>query len=417
MPGLPGVPAPLPPRRRPVATPSRLFLQRALALTLSVALIAGGAWYRFAVYLPTPAGTGRPVQAKPLFPAVSDHLLFQRYVEGRPNRTPVQVRGIYVTSYIAALPDRFNALVNLVDQTELNAMVIDIKANNGVVAFNTSQKLAHDVGAVRGNLIDLPSIAQTLVLHNIYSIARIVAFEDGTLARARPDLAVRTAAGHVFYDPANWSWTNPYKKEVWDYLVGMAKEAAVAGFREVQFDYVRFPAEGHIDTLVYDGANGKSRTQAIHDFLTYARAQLEPYSVYVSADVFGLTTTATDDMGIGQHFEDVASAVDYISPMVYPSHYISGNYHLPDPDAAPYETVHAAMVDAKVRLAKLDSPAIMRPWLQDFSLRHHYGPDEVRRQIQAVYDAGFKEWILWNPANQYTASALHPKGAVAGTNP
>ncbi len=384
-----------------------------------MAIVVTGGWYRLAVYLPTPSGTGRPVQAKPLFPAVADPLLFQRYVEGRPNRTPVQVHGIYVTSYIAALPDRFNALVDLVDHTELNAMVIDIKANNGVVAFNTKQKLAHDVGAVRGNLIDLQSVAETLTEHDIYSIARVVSFEDTILARARPDLAVRTSDGRVFSDPANWSWTNPYNKQVWDYLVGMAKEAAAAGFREIQFDYVRFPAEGLTSTLVYDGANGKSRTQAIHDFLAYARDQLRPYGAYVSADVFGLTTTAIDDLGIGQHFEDVASAVDYISPMVYPSHYIPGNYRLPDPDGAPYDTVHHAMLDAKSRLAKMDAPAIMRPWLQDFSLQHHYGADQVRAQIQAVYDAGFKEWILWNPLNQYTAAALHPKGgaAVPAPNP
>lgn len=352
---------------------------------------------------------GEPPIPAPLHALLADPYQFLRPLRANP---PVTVRGIYVTGWVAGLPQRFEALRQLVLRTELNAMVIDVKDDTGYLTYRSKLEAVKALGADSGRIPDLPALVARLNRDGIYPIARLVLFKDPVLARLRPDLAVQSSGGGIWRDRKGLAWADPHQKAVWDYNLAIAREVAAMGFREIQFDYVRFPTDGDRSTIVYPGADGRSRGEVIREFLEYAAGALRPSGVYVSADIFGLVTTAEDDMGIGQVLEEMAPAVDYLSPMVYPSHYAPYSYGIPDPDARPYETVYQSMATAARRLG--DQAPKLRPWLQDFTLRHRYGAAEVRAQIQAVYDAGLTEWILWNPTNVYSEGALRAAADAGG---
>lgn len=322
---------------------------------------------------------------------------------------PEHVRGIYLTGWVAGLGSRVQDLVNLIDTTELNSMVIDVKDDDGALSFKTAIPLAYQIGSNVSKIGDINSLMSTLKSRKIYTIARVVAFKDQVLPHKRPDLAVRAADGSVFRDRAGFVWADPYSKVVWDYNIAVAKEAARVGFSEVQFDYVRFPDVHRSLKLSFPSADERPKAQVIRDFLAYAREQLAPTGVKISADIFGLVSTVKDDLGIGQHLESLGEVVDYLSPMVYPSHYANGEYGIGNPDASPYITVYKSLRDADRRLQVAKAPAKLVPWLQDFSLRHRYGAAEVRAQIQAAQDLGITEWYLWNPSNRYTKDALLPQ--------
>jgi len=327
-----------------------------------------------------------------------------------PRRVPV--RGIYLTSATAANPARLKELLGLVERTELNAMVINVKDDWGNITFDWDHPVAKAAGSVHSDLGDIRTLTGQLREKGVYSIARVVTFKDAYVPKARADLAVEQVGGGIWRDYNGVPWLNPYSHAAWDYLVAIARAAALGGFDEIQFDYVRFPTDGNLDAILYPGKDGRKREQVIADFLQYARKELRPFGVWVSADVFGLVTSAADDMGIGQRLEEIADGVDYISPMVYPSHYTPGNLGVPNPNAMPYDTVHRSLLDAKERLVKTghSEAVLMRPWLQDFSWGYPYGPAEVRTQIEATYDAGYQEWLLWNAANVYTEAALKAAG-------
>ncbi len=315
-----------------------------------------------------------------------------------------EARGIYLSGHVAGDDDRFYELVKLVETTELNAMVIDVKDATGKTTYISQVPAVREYGAYSDKIEDLPGRVEELLRRGIYPIARLVVFKDPVLARARPDLAVQRPDGTVWVDYNGLAWTNPYAKEVWEYNLAIAREVAAMGFKEIQFDYVRFPSDGPLALAVYPGRTELTRAMTIASFLAEARRQLAAEGVVLSADIFGLVVSAADDLGIGQYYEAIQGSVDVVCPMVYPSHYGPYSFGIADPDSSPYEIVFRAMQDA-VRRRKPGSAAI-RPWLQDFSLRHTYGPAEVRRQIEAAKEAGVNQWLLWNPASQYTTAAL-----------
>ena len=321
-------------------------------------------------------------------------------------RVPVEARGIYLSGYVAGGKERRESLFQLIEETELNAVVIDYKDSTGKVSYETQVPLARGIGAGEKKIADLPELLAALDKRGIYTIARLVVFQDPILARGKPDWALRSkSGGGIWKDRKKLAWTDPHCREVWDYNIALAAEAAELGFKEVQWDYVRFPSDGAIKDASYPRADGRSKAEVIRDFLAYAREELSKYPIYVSADIFGLITSVDNDQGIGQYFEDVAGAVDYISPMVYPSHYALGTFGLANPNQAPYETVLRSLQDALERLGEGDGQ--LRPWLQDFSLGHRYGPEEVRAQIRAAEELGLNSWLLWDPANRYTPAALN----------
>lgn len=363
---------------------------------------------------PTLAGARQGDQAAvvqdpgPFFSA-AHYWRYRHEKERRREGRRVAAKGIYVSGWVAGSP-RMNALIDLVRETELNAVVIDVKDDHGNITYQSTLPKVAEMGNSVAYIKDLDALLQRLDREGIYAIARIVVFKDPALGKNRPDLVILGPSGLPWRDRIHATWADPYNREVWAYNVAVAKEAAARGFQEIQFDYVRFPSDGNLDGLVYPAATGEKRSRVIADFLAYARRELEPLGAFVSADVFGLVTSAADDLGIGQYWEELAPSVDYMSPMVYPSHYALRSYGLPDPDAAPYETVYRAMQDALRRTA--GTGARIRPWLQDFTLRNRYDANMVRAQIKAVQDSGLDEWMLWNPYSNFTASALEKRRPV-----
>lgn len=420
----------------------------------------------------------------------------------------VKVKGIYVSGPMAGTAGMDN-LISLVDRTELNALVIDVKNDDGYLTCELDVPLAEQIGSEKHYIKDLPALVQTCKEKNIYLIARVVAFKDPILAEKMPEWSLHNSDGSIFRDKSGLAWVNPYRKEVWEYLASVGEAAIKAGFDEVQYDYVRFSTDSRMKQVDFgDSTKGRTKTEAISGFTLYASERIHAAGGRISADVYGVVIDSEEDQQIvGQNYVEMSRSLDAISPMIYPSHYGPYNYQIPVPDAQPYDTVLAAMQASKMVLAGLDpktgkkpvsadvsgndavdaaivggeavsgnnaadaaadsqstsgttavsgndaaqdaenaqaakdakdaqaakdaaakTPALskeeiaqldpttgvqatVRPWLQDFTatwVKGHisYGPEEIRAQIQAVYDAGYEEWILWNAANRYTEGGL-----------
>lgn len=319
------------------------------------------------------------------------------------------VRGLHLTSWVAGSTKFLNSLIALVHRTELNAMVVDLKEADGRIAYDSKLSFAREMKTLGAGIADLDRLLSVMAGNQIFPIARICVFKDSLLARLYPELAVKDKNGGIWCDNKGESWADPYNRKVWEYNIALAEEAAARGFREIQFDYVRFPSDGAISDCVYparENDTAKSPAKTIRKFLAYAKRRLSRYGVSLSADVFGLTCSAEDDMNIGQVMEEIAAEVDYVCPMVYPSHYRRGAYDFSNPESMPYKTVFRSLEDAN---KKLKGTCSIRPWLQDFSLRIKYTDADVRKQIQAAYDNGVFEWLLWNPRCRYTEAALRSK--------
>lgn len=423
----------------------------------------------------------------------------------------VKVKGIYVSGPMAGTAGMDN-LIALVDRTELNALVIDVKNDDGYLTCELDVPLVEQIGSEKHYIKDLPALVQTCKEKNIYLIARVVAFKDPILAEKMPEWSLHNSDGSIFRDKSGLAWVNPYRKEVWEYLASVGEAAITAGFDEVQYDYVRFSTDSRMKQVDFgDSTKGRTKTEAISGFTLYASERIHAAGGRISADVYGVVIDSEEDQQIvGQNYVEMSRSLDAISPMIYPSHYGPYNYQIPVPDAQPYDTVLAAMQASKMVLAGLDPKtgkkpvsadvsgndavdaaiaggeavsgnnaadaaadskstsgttavsgndaaqdaedaqaadgaqaaadaqaaedaaaktfalskeeiaqldpttgvqATVRPWLQDFTatwVKGHisYGPEEIRAQIQAVYDAGYEEWILWNAANRYTEGGL-----------
>lgn len=362
---------------------------------------------------------------------------------------PVKVKGIYVSAHVAGNEEMMDSIIEQIDATELNAVVIDFKTDEGYIAAQTDSALLAETGACRDFIPDLAGLMKKLQEHDIYAIARVVAFRDPFLTEQKPEWSLKRADGSLYRDKSGLAWVDPYNREVWDYLVETGIQAARAGFDEIQFDYIRFSTDSTMRQVVFDETltEGKSRTEIITEFTSYAAEALRKEGVFVAADVFGAIIGSPQDAGaVGQIYGQLAEELDYICPMIYPSHYGDGNFGLDHPDLHPYETILGALQKSREELAMYGAEAatpaqaelgqqgresekaemqtgeikqredqaktaVVRPWLQDFTasyLKHYqkYGDEEIRQQIQAVYDAGYEEWILWNAANQYHYGGL-----------
>ncbi|WP_320982545.1 putative glycoside hydrolase [Eisenbergiella porci] len=423
----------------------------------------------------------------------------------------VKVKGIYVTGNMAGTSNMDN-LISLVDRTELNTMVIDIKNDEGRVVYQMDSPMVSELGSAQKLVADMPALVKKCREHGIYLIGRIVAFKDPFLAENRPELALHNQDGSVFRDKSGLAWVNPYSREVWEYLMEIVAQAVAVGFDEIQFDYIRFSTDSGMSKVDFGPeAAGRDKEGTITEFTAYAAQALHQLGVPVSADVYGIIIDSELDASIvGQDYYEMAKYLDYISPMVYPSHYGPGNLGLAVPDAQPYETIYRSMGASREVLAGMrkdangqqvsgndasaggeaaggvsadgeagdasgngidgnEAPANgnagnavsaneipadempgdgtsgneisgneilsprdmepaeeiradVRPWLQDFTASWvpghiKYGPEEIRAQIQAVYDAGYEEWILWNASNRYTEGGLLPaeEAETAGT--
>lgn len=324
--------------------------------------------------------------------------------------TPEPLKAIYMTSWVAGTLDWRNRLVKLIEETELNAIVIDIKDYTGRISFEVEDPLLVKYEAVEKRIPDIKDFIEELHKKNIYVIGRISVFQDPHLVKARPDLAVKRASdGAVWKDYKGISWLDAGSKEVWDYILALAKESHAIGFDEINFDYIRFPSDGNMKDISFPFSNGKAKPDVIKSFFAHVHKEMEKTGAVTSADLFGMTTTNTDDLNIGQLFENALPYFDYIAPMTYPSHYPAGFNGHKDPNKAPYEIVKFA-IDAAVLRAKnaSTSPLKIRPWVQDFDYPVDYTAADVLAQEKAIYDAGLTSWMLWDPANRYTREALAP---------
>jgi hypothetical protein len=330
--------------------------------------------------------------------------------------TPDPVRGLYVNRW-AALGRKMWELIDVAKRTEVNALVIDVKDDRGLVLYRSNVPLAREIGADTLQPISyarMRSILDTMRAHNIYPIARIVVAKDPLLADRKREWAVkRKSDGTPWLDKNKKPWLDPTHPEVWKYAGDLAAEAVRMGFSEIQLDYVRFPDE---DRIIHEGGyanmNGRVRAQVIRDQLAYLRGLVRPLGVPMTIDVFGLTATDTTDMGIGQRWEQFVDQADVVLPMAYPSHYARGTYGLRNPNASPYATIDRTLKDAKRRSQGIPTAAKLVPYYQDFTMGSpRYGAAQVRAQMKAGYDNGVRGWVLWNPGSRYTLAALRPEGA------
>ena len=324
----------------------------------------------------------------------------------------VKVRGLYVSAHSVALKGRLDELIELAKKNNINTFVIDVKGDYGELTFPMSDEINKYTKSANKNPIikEIEPVIKKLKDNGIYTIARIVSFKDTIYAKENPDkIIVYKDGGKAFTNSDGLVWVSAYDKNLWEYNVTVAKEAAKVGFNEIQFDYVRFPASngGKLDKVLnYRNTDNMTKAEAIQKYLNYAKKELSPYNVYISADIYGQVGSSSDDMSLGQFWEAVSSEVDYVSPMMYPSHYGKGVYGLAVPDANPYKTIYHSTKDSINRNNNIDSPAIIRPWIQAFTatwVKGHinYGPNEIKDQVKAMKDLGVDEYILWSPTNRY----------------
>lgn len=320
---------------------------------------------------------------------------------------PFTPKALYLSFYGIGDKTLLESALKLIQETELNALVIDVKGDRGMLPYKSTIPLAAEVGAQKIITVkDMSGLIKSLKEKDIYTIARIVVFKDHLLALKRPDLAVKTQSGEIWRDREDLAWVDPFKKEVWDYNINIAVEIAQYGFDEIQFDYVRFPDPSSFQCSMPNTM--ENRVKAISGFLLEAKKRLLPYNVFLSADIFGYVCWNLNDTYIGQTLEELAPHLDYLSPMLYPSGFQYGIPGYRIPVTNPYEIVYLALKRAQERT---NLPAIrFRPWLQAF---RDYAFDgrifeekEIRDQINAAEKFGSHGWMLWNPRNIYSGDGL-----------
>lgn len=328
---------------------------------------------------------------------------------------PKALKALYMTSCVAGTPSWRDNLKKTIESTELNAVVIDIKDYTGVVAFpRFNQKASSEA---KGCVVsDMKEFIQELHKSEIYVIGRISVFQDSSYTQIFPELAVKKKSdGGVWKDYKGLSFIDVGAKPYWDYIVDLSRESYATGFDELNYDYVRYPSDGNVSDALYSWTVGTStKPEMLESFFEYLHRKMKDSGAKLSVDLFGMTTTVRNDMNIGQVLENALPYFDYISPMVYPSHYPKTWNGFANPAEYPYEVIKVSMTSAVKReeiwrtnngLAT-STPSKMRPWLQDFDLGATYGPDKVRAQIQATYDVGLTSWLLWDASNKYTKEAL-----------
>lgn len=325
-----------------------------------------------------------------------------------------KVRGIYITGPTAGT-ERMDDIIQLINDTELNAIVLDVKDDFGNVTFSMDNDLVAQTNACIPYISDINALLKKLKDNDIYVIARIPCFKDPTLAAAKPELALTTADGTPVTDSCGNAWVNPCKEEVWDYIISIASTCADLGFDEIQLDYVRFPVGQNSEDAYYGvPADDEMRQEYINNFLDTATTALHEKNIPVTADVFGtIIRSSIDSKHIGQDYVTMASKLDCLCPMIYPSHYANGEFGIEIPDAQPYDTVYAALTGSKEVLSSVpaDECAVIRPWIQAFTATWiedsiEYDGEAIRAQIQAIYDAGYDEWIMWNSKSNYYPDGL-----------
>jgi hypothetical protein len=316
---------------------------------------------------------------------------------------PTAIRALYVNRWASQSRKRMAKLIAAADSTEINALVIDMKDEFGLNYKTQNAEFKKNAGTA-SVVPNLQALLDSLKAHSIVPIARIVVFKDSVTARVRPEWTIRKKDGSIWRDKKGIAWVNPYHRELWEYNIGVAEELVKLGFKEIQFDYIRFPEPyPSLPPQVFPGAD-VSKPDALAAFLKEAKTRINKLGVRSTADIFGLVTTVGGALEVGQEWEKISPNVDVVLPMVYPSHYPRGSLGVAIPNAQPYDIIVKAITRARQRDEKLGIkiPEHVRPWLQAFTLgKPEYGAEQIRDEKKAVYDSGYDGWVMWNPGSIY----------------
>lgn len=323
-----------------------------------------------------------------------DDPAFQNFTDDRlVDVDPDQIKALYLTMWSAMNNQRMEEIIELINKTEVNGVVIDVKGSQGELIYE--------------NFPEIGEVIKKLHDKNIYIIARIVVFQDSGWAVLHPEVALKDRGGKLWRDRRGFAWLDPAAIGSHDHVIDIAKKAIDLGFDEIQYDYIRFPTDGVLSQIVYPVWDGQTpRNEVLRGFFEYSRKQLKEYRPHVktSIDIFGYTFLRSDDLGIGQVLGDAIDNFDYVSPMVYPSHYSAGNFGFENPAEHPYEVVFGTLDSGLQSLDNSDNISLrkkVRPWLQVFDMGARYDAQKIKQQIQATYDAGSGGWLLWDPRNNY----------------
>jgi hypothetical protein len=326
------------------------------------------------------------------------------------------MKALYMTAWVAGTPSIRERVIKLIEETEANAIVIDIKDATGRVAFNIDSEPFKSLGSSDNRIPAIKELIARLHDKEIYVIGRIAVFQDPYLIKKWPEEAVKTKTDKTkaWADRKGLGWFDAGSEKVWNYVVALARESYDIGFDEINFDYVRFPSDGNMNDIYFPISDGKSKPEVLESFFKHLdetlRDKPKDERMVISADLFGMVTTNNDDLGIGQVLERAAPYFDYIYPMVYPSHFPEGWNGYANPAEKPYEVIKKTMESASAKLTAIgEDPNKIRPWLQDFNLGATYTADMVRAQIKATYDAGLTSWLIWDPRNIYSKGAFLPE--------
>ncbi|MGN0505321.1 MAG: putative glycoside hydrolase [Lachnospiraceae bacterium] len=365
---------------------------------------------------PTPEGTPTPSPSPTPSPkpAWNDNYLVG-FVD---TREKVDVRGAYTGCSLKSAT-KLKQWLELADTTEFNAVVIDVKADSGRVTYQMDNAAIQAAGVCVSEFSDMKSLLATLKEHGIYTIARVVCFRDPYVAKIHPEYMLYTKDGEMFKDKDGIPWMNPYNQEAWKYIVDISEQAVLDGFDEICFDYIRVSTNGMSNVDLGEAAESITLQETITAFTKYACNRLKPLGAFVSASVYGTVIKSdVDSQLVGQDYKEMSRYLDYICPMVYPSHYAKGSFGIDVPDAEPYKFLLKQMQYSVDKLAPLaneqDTYADVRPWLQAFTATwvkgyiKYTGP-VVREEVQATYDAGYTSWFLWNAATNYPDGCFLPE--------
>lgn len=368
-------------------------------LVVSAFFLAGLGWQ----WIQVTTDTGSYYFYGSLDEAPADALEVKLYQAKSQKPEQIEAKGIYLTAYSAAKESSRDRYIDLINSTELNAVVVDIKDYTGYLLYDSDVELVNELGTEKNRLGDVEAVIDAFHEHDIYVIARQTVFQDPILAQKKPEWAIAAKSGGLWRDHKGLAWVDPTRTEIWDYNVDIAKEAIALGFDEIQFDYVRFPSDGNMSNVVYTNGD-KPRHDVMGEFYAYLDEQLSSEPAYISLDLFGFVMERHDGMSIGQRLEDAVDHVDYISPMMYPSHYPPGHLGLQNPAAAPGIVIDNGMKKGMPYFEQ--EQAKPRPWLQAFNIGAVYGAANIRAQIDAVEKYTDGGWLLWNAANRYSSAGL-----------
>ncbi|MCC2630666.1 MAG: hypothetical protein K0S38_475 [Candidatus Paceibacter sp.] len=344
-------------------------------------------------------------------------------------KTPAVVKGIYMSACVVGTKDFRESLVHIADTTEINSIMIDVKDFSGMLSFKPEDPSLHEYVSPKCGARDMMDFLKYLHSKDIYVIARVTVFQDPFYPTLHPEAAIKKKSdGGIWKDKKGLSFLDPSSRQAWDHTVAIAKASYDIGFDEVNFDYIRYPSDGNVSDISLPA--GTSKPEALETFWKYLDEKMKEHSIPTSADLFGMTTTNFDDLGIGQVLERALPHFDYVMPMVYPSHYPPGFNGWKNPNTVVYDLIHYVMKRGVERTVATSSPintlaseyiastspsmytkesyepSKLRTWIQDFDYGGDYGPVEVRAQIQASNDVGVDSWIIWSPSNKYTVAAL-----------